>query len=183
MLDGNIIGQQFIALYNCSTALSLSLLSAFLLSLLYLWAISKFGEHLAWCIIWLVGIGLLAATGCASFAYFSPETFGVSSFSPSLLICVAIVLLIVTLIFFCMLCISYKQLQTAIDVVDAAADFLNGTKRMIAISFGFFVVTGVVILVWIFAVTCILSMGEITAKPDTVGGYVPQYRTYTMPDG
>lgn len=183
MLDNNVFGQQLIAMYNCSTALSLSLVTAFLLSLLYLFAISKFGEHLAWCIIWLVGIGLIAATGCAFVARFSPTTFGVTSMSPGFLLCLAIVLMIVTLVFFCMLWCSYDQLKTAIDVVDAAADFLNGTKRLIAVSFGFFIVTAIVILVWIFAVTCILSMGVITPAPNQMAGYIPQFRTYTMEGG
>lgn len=183
MLDSNVFGQQLIAMYNCSTALSLSLLSAFLLSLLYLWAISKFGDYLAWCIIWLVGIGLVAATGCSVCAWLSPSTFGVTSIPPYMLLIMALVLLIVTIIFFAMLYCSYDQLKTAIDVVDGAADFLHGTKRIIAISFGFFIVIGIVVLVWIFAVTCIMSMGIITAAPNQLGAYIPQYRTYTMEDG
>jgi hypothetical protein len=100
MLDANPFGQQMIAIYNCATALSLSMLTAFLLSLAYLFAISAFGECLAWAIIYFVGISLIAATGLGFFCWVSPATFGVTSMSPALILCISILLAIATLLFF-----------------------------------------------------------------------------------
>lgn len=86
----------------------------------------------------------------------------------------SVLLAIATLLYFIALYCTKDQLTTAIDVVDAAADFLAGTKRMIAVSFGYFIVTGIIVIVWIIACVCILSMGNITANPNGVPGiYTP----------
>ena len=47
-------------------------------------------------------LALVAATGCSACAWLSPSTFGVTSIPPYMLLIMAIVLLIVTIIFFAM---------------------------------------------------------------------------------
>lgn len=44
-----------------------------------------------------------------------------------------------SLLFACMIYCGYNQLKTAIDVIDAAADFLAKTKRIIAVPIVYFV--------------------------------------------
>lgn len=184
MLESNPFGQQLIEIYNCATALSLSMLNAFLLSMIYLWAVSTFAECLAWSMIWLTGIGLLVATSCGWYSVVDPEMFGVTNMEPSLLIVISSVLSLVTLVYFLMVFCGYDQLKTAIDVVDAAADFLHNTKKIIGLSFMFLIVTGIILMVWIFAIACIMSMGHITADPNAIPGvFTPQYRTLTTEDG
>jgi hypothetical protein len=65
-----------------------------------------------------------------------------------------------------MLCYGFRSLKKAIDVLDASADFLAGTKRIILVPILYFFVTLVVIFTWLLAVACIYSIGTITADPN-----------------
>jgi len=51
-------------------------------------------------------------------------------------------------------------------VIDAAADFLAKTKRIIGVPVLYFVITMIVILTWMGAMMSLLSMGEVTADDD-----------------
>ena len=63
----------------------------------------------------------------------------------------------------CMIYCGYNQLKTAIDVIDAAADFLAKTKRIVLVPICYFLVTMIVLTIWLGAILCVLSMGEVTA--------------------
>jgi len=72
---------------------------------------------------------------------------------------------IIALSFLCCICLNFTSLKLAIDVIDASADFLNGTKRIILVPIFFFIVTLIFVLVWIGAVGCVISMNEIEVFP------------------
>lgn len=50
----------------------------------------------------------------------------------------------------------------AIDVIDASADFLAGTKRILIVPGVFFLCQIIVVIIWVGAMMCVLSMNEIT---------------------
>jgi len=52
----------------------------------------------------------------------------------------------------------------AIDVIDASADFVAGTKRVILVPNFHFVLQVVVFLVWLGSMVCVLSLNEIEAN-------------------
>jgi uncharacterized BrkB/YihY/UPF0761 family membrane protein len=79
---------------------------------------------------------------------------------------IGIVLAILSALFLCMLCYGFRSLKKAIDVLDASADFLAGTKRIILVPVLYFFVTLVVIFTWLLAVACIYSIGTIRADPN-----------------
>jgi len=60
---------------------------------------------------------------------------------------------------------GWKSLKLAIDVIDASADFLYKTKRVVAVPIIYFFVTLVVAFVWLGMLFCVVSMNEI--KPST----------------
>ena len=62
----------------------------------------------------------------------------------------------------CVIC-SFKSLKLAIDVIDASADFLAGTKRIVLVPILYFFLILIAIMVWSGAVACVMSMGKITA--------------------
>lgn len=64
--------------------------------------------------------------------------------------------------FFCVCC-GYKSLKMAIDVIDASADFLARTKRILFVPFLFFMLQLIAVSIWIGAMMCVISMNEITA--------------------
>lgn len=71
--------------------------------------------------------------------------------------------------FFCCVCCGYKSLKMAIDVIDASADFLACTMRVIFVPGVFFFAQIIVVIIWVGAMMCVVSMNEIT-----VDASVPQ---------
>ena len=69
---------------------------------------------------------------------------------------------LLTVGFFCCVCCGYKSLKMAIDVIDASADFLAGTKRVLLVPGFFFLCQIIVVVIWIGAMMCVLSMNKIT---------------------
>jgi hypothetical protein len=62
----------------------------------------------------------------------------------------------------CIFC-AFRSLKTAIDTIDAAADFVNGTKRIILVPVVYFLISLIVSLVWIFAFIYVYtSVGQVT---------------------
>lgn len=66
----------------------------------------------------------------------------------------------------------------AINCIDASADFLAKTKRIILVPVFYFLVMVGLIIGWIFCIICIHTIG--TVKPST--GVIPQYRYITFDD-
>ena len=72
-----------------------------------------------------------------------------------------IVLAVLACLFFmCIICFR-KSLKLAIDTIDASADFLNGTKRIILVNILYFFLTIILFLVWIGATACVVSLNDI----------------------
>lgn len=68
----------------------------------------------------------------------------------------------------CMLWCNRTSLETAIAIIDASADFMIDTKRLLLVSIGYFLLTMFIFFMWIAAVACVFSMVEFT-KPGTPG--------------
>jgi hypothetical protein len=79
-----------------------------------------------------------------------------------------------------MLICGFNQLKIAIDVIDAAADFLRKTKRVILVPVAYFILDVVIILVWLFAMGAIWSTGDINAKQSTLENPYYQLKTVTF---
>ena len=77
----------------------------------------------------------------------------------------------------CIWC-GWNSLKTAIDVVDASADFLADTKRVILVPFVYFVILIMFFFFYLGCIGSVYSMGDITADPNkTVAGvYIPQWK-------
>lgn len=80
----------------------------------------------------------------------------------------AIVMGVLALIFLCAVCCGKKSLQTAIDVIDASADYVAGNKRVIFVPNVHFLLTIIVVCVWLYGFLQVCSLNEI--KP----GLLPQ---------
>lgn len=78
-----------------------------------------------------------------------------------------------------MICCGFNQLRIAINVIDASADFLRKTKRVILVPVFYFFINIIVVCIWIFCVACIWSMGKIV--PDT--SIIPQKKEVIHPKG
>ena len=153
-------------LYLSSRAINWSMGIAFLLCLTYIYLMSIFAEYLAWGIVILTQLGLIAATAGA---FVARGQLNAADYSPTDLaerqkglLMFGIVAGLFTLLFACMIFCGFSQLKTAIDVIDAAADFLAKTKRIILVPILYFVITMIVIFSWMFSLMSLYSMGDIT---------------------
>lgn len=63
----------------------------------------------------------------------------------------------------CIIC-GYKSLKLAIDVIDASADFLFRTQRLLLVQLLFYVVTIVAIGVWLGAIFCVISLNDVSVS-------------------
>lgn len=70
------------------------------------------------------------------------------------------------LFFNCMLCCFWSKLQVAIAVIDATADFMAATKRMVIVTIYYFIIAIIVFLIGGFGVVGTISMNEITLNFD-----------------
>lgn len=67
-------------------------------------------------------------------------------------------LAIVGVLFLMAICCGYKSLKIAIDVIDASADFLASTKRIILVPIFFFFVTILILFIWIPSMIALSTM-------------------------
>lgn len=83
-----------------------------------------------------------------------------------------VVLSILAFFFGCCVIAGCKSLKFAIDVIDASADFLFTTKRLIFVPILYFFVTMIIIVVWIGMLICAISINDIKASET-----IPQMKT------
>lgn len=81
-----------------------------------------------------------------------------------------IVVCLLTVGFLCCLFCNYSSLKTAIDCIDAAADFLADTKKVIIVPFLFFFLSIISVLIWVPSMMAIVSMGHVEINPNVVQG-------------
>jgi hypothetical protein len=84
---------------------------------------------------------------------------------------------IVSFAFTCCVYCYFSDLQQAIDVIDASADFLADTMRIVFTPIAHFFMQIIVLFIWIGAMTCIVSLNDI--EPSAT---IPQLKTLTWYD-
>jgi hypothetical protein len=75
------------------------------------------------------------------------------------------------ILFMLAICCFRDSLSIAIDIIDASADFLDDTKKIIGVPVVFFFIQIICIIVWLLCMACINSMGKISPNKD---GIYPQ---------
>lgn len=112
---------------------------ALVFCLVYIKVMSLFAETIAWAIVILVQIGFFVGSGACFYGYFcmNLEAGGKTDLG-SYVIAAACVLLVMGLLFMLAICCFRDSLSIAIDIIDASADFLDDTKKIIAVPVVFF---------------------------------------------
>jgi hypothetical protein len=144
-------------------------LIAIVLNIIYMYAMSSFTETL--CMIGIVVYDLLLAAGIGGGAYLltKPEFKGLGIW----LICVCGFL---ALLFNCMLFCYWTHVKIGIAVVDATADFLVATKRMVLVSFGFAILGFIVQVILVAGSVQIWSMNNVSSScAVNINGYCSSY--------
>ena len=181
MLKNNPEGRQIYDLYLSSRAIYASIGMSIVYCIGYIYLMSIFAEYIAWAMIGLTQLGLLGGAGYCLLAYKdrADPTSKLSDEVATKVLVGGIILGILAVIFAIGVCCGFNSLKTAIDVIDASADFLRKTKRIIFVPILYFILNILVVFFWITIVLCFNSMGEI--HPETE--LIPQYRAVKFPKG
>jgi len=157
-------------MYNSSTAIFLSMFLAFFWAILYIYLMSAFAEYIAWGIIGITMLGLLGIT-ISAFGYYATTHDQSKNMALAVGLCGAAFSLVFCILLKC----GWDSLHNAIDVIDASADFLAKTKRIIGVPFVYFLVMVFYFFFWIGCIICVYSMGTIVPAPKkTINGiYIP----------
>lgn len=137
---------------------------------------SWFAEYIAWGIIVLVQLGLIGGA-IFSFGEYS-ERKNASDASAGQMLGLGIGFSIFALLFLCCLYCGFNSLRIAINVVDASADFLAKTKRLIGVPIMYFFVQMVIFSIWVYCMISINSIGTIEAGT----GSIPQAKHMVRTD-
>lgn len=100
----------------------------------------------------------------------------------------ALVFLVLGISMAVVLYIHKKSMEIAIDVIDAAADFLSGTILLKWVSVMYFFIQLIVVIVWMLCMGCINSMATVTPynaltdeqKQEFASHGIPQLRKITF---
>jgi hypothetical protein len=166
-LESSSVGSSFEDIKSCKSAIIICIFVSFVYATLYIYAMSIFPTQLAWLAVLVVEFFLVGVAGLSLFA----STRAATSQKNGYLI-VGIVFLFLLLVFNCLLCCYRTQFKIAIAVVDASADFLAATKRLILTSFLFFIFQVIILAVWVTGMAFIFSTNEVTPNQNLeLGSY------------
>jgi solute carrier family 44 protein 1 (choline transporter-like protein)/choline transporter-like protein 2/4/5 len=141
--------------------------------------LSLFAEQIAWICVGLIEIALICL-GVAGFFLrqqevkrqtdfeLDPYQLEKSNKSAKQYLALGIVGSLLAVLFCCCITCGFRSLKRAIDVIDAAADFIRGNKRVILVPVLYFVVIVIILTGWISAFACVASMNTINADTSVI---------------
>jgi hypothetical protein len=182
LLSGNT-GVWLNDLYRASRAIYLSIAMSIVYSILFIYFLSIFGETIAWICVVLIQLAFIGAAAAGYFAWTAQKekvaaldqtdlasNYDEEKKTENLMMLGMGVFGLLALLFACGICCKFSELKTAIDVVDASADFLAKTKRVIGVPFVFFFLSIISVLVWSGSFAAVISMNHIEVNPDIPQG-------------
>jgi hypothetical protein len=128
-----------------------------LVSFLFMWLMSKCARCLA---LAAVALLLLSFFGGGAACLFMGATKHVSTEegTNTALLVTGAVLMVFGLCTACCIWCNRTSLETAIAIIDASADFMIDTKRLILVSVYYFFLTMIFFFMWVFSVACTFSL-------------------------
>ena len=164
--------QEVQGLIDSWKAITFSIFTALAISIIYIYLLSLFAEYLAWALIFVVQIGFIVMAGAGFYTYVSAASANKTDKSRVGLV-FGIVFSIVALLFALAVYCGWNRLKIAIEIIDVSADFLAGTKRLMAVPFMYYIILIVFFLFWLASVFSVYSLATITPDPDMGSTYIP----------
>ena len=156
-------------------------------SILFIYFLSAFGETIAWICVVVLQLFLFAVAGLGWYFWDQTVKKGerdinsdnypveadlvkeqeLNKKDTNMWLAVMVVGGVLAGGFLCCLMCNLGSLRTAIDVIDASADFLAGTKRIIAVPFFFFLLQMISVAIWVPCMAYVTSMNHISPSEIT----------------
>ena len=127
-------------------------------SIMYIYMMSRFSNCLAKFSILVIELCIVGAAGVS---FYLRSNVTNSSQQRTGYLIAGISMVVVFFLFNMLLCCFWKQLEVAIAVIDATADFFAATKRVAGVSVLYFLVSVIVFLGWIAGIGGVVSLNEI----------------------
>jgi len=137
---------------------------SFVYCILYIYILSAFAEYIAWALIVVVQLGLFGFSFICLSAWL--EVKGTNDPNEKNYLVGSIIGTVLTLVFCMLVWCGFNSLRIAINVIDASADFIADTKRIIGVPVLYFFVTLIMVLIWLFCCMSINTIGDITPRTD-----------------
>ena len=174
-MTSNPAGRQVQDMYLSSRAIYGSMAMSFVYCLVFIYLMSWFAEYIAWAMVCLTQVGLIGASVFCFGVWMKKknEANDVSSGTKTkddsmMYMAGGIIFAIFGLIFLLAVWCGFNSLRTAINVIDASADFLAKTKRIIGVPIFYFLLTVIFVMIWLGCMLAINSIGTITADDSLV---------------
>lgn len=139
-----------------------------IVSFLFMWLMSKCARCLA---LFGVAVMLLSFFGGGAACLYMGLTDSVTTAATDQsttnmgLLITGGVLLFFGLCTACCIWCNRTSLETAIAIIDASADFMIDTKRLILVSVFYFILTMIIFFMWLFSVACVFSLLDFKPSP------------------
>lgn len=160
-----------------TTTLVFCSITGFVLSCSILYFLSMFAETIAWfCIVFLqiglttaslygfykrtVVLGLIKSMDLGTNAHINK--YSMESMA-SILLWIGILFAVLAFVYLVLMVGNFKHVKTAIQVIDAAAEFMVGNKRVVAVPFVYFFLTIGIFLGWVQCMIGIIGLNKITS--------------------
>lgn len=177
--EKNPVFLQLLNVMTASRSIGLSVITALVLCIIYIYFMSIFAEYLAWGIIILTELCFIFLAG-GGFYYYTAGDVDANTKSTALII--GLVFALVAVIFSVCIWCGWTSLKLAIEMVNASADFLAQTKRVFIVPFLYYIFLSLFFIFWIACVVSVNCMGKITPDPGSPSSYIPFLKELTWGD-
>jgi len=175
------VGQYLFDVLNASTVIFICLGTAFLYALLFIGFLSAFAEPLCYLCIVVIQLGLITLPILFGYKFMQinkqigdskvegatplpKEELELLEGQSSIYLILAIGVAVLGVCFALCLWCSRESLKRAIDVIDASADFVMATKRILIVPFIYFLLTIIVVIMWFVGYVMVMSTNPINAS-------------------
>lgn len=155
--------------------------TAFAYCLLFIGLLSAFAEPLCWLCIVVIQLGLIGLPCLFGYKFYtikqalnapipagglphSPEYIEQEEAQATFYIMGAIGFSVLCCCFAGCLWCCYSSIKKAIDVIDASADFVMCTKRILLVPFIYFLMSMLVVIAWFVGYLMVMSINPISAS-------------------
>lgn len=164
---------------NSKKAIMISFGMGFIYSLVLIKFLSAFAEPLAWFCVFLIQVALLGATAACfmEYSHLKKSHDAEDKKEASGTLGLTILFGILACAFACCVVCGRDSLKKAIDVIDAAADFIDDNKRVILVPIFYLFFSLIIMAIWMGAFACVASLNDIKVGADQ--SVVPQNKDIT----
>lgn len=160
-IGGSTVSKWMADVTNSYWIILLCVFISLIYAFMYMWFLKTCTKFVAWLSIVLI---LVALIGMGAFAFWKSGTYPEGNEMKDYMLGGAILLWVVAALYVLFLACIWSQLAVSIAILEAAADFVGETKRVMFLPVFFFFIMLISIICWIAGSICLFSVGDISGS-------------------